>query len=145
MKILNSQFKLSKNSNHRDSSPVRPKIVFRFLADLAVRLEGRGLEFHHVASFDKFNLIGGRRKLARAQRDSPPLHLFLLSLCRGLSERTPKIQVSDHRHKEVYEPVVVILGNFVILGNCYWWPNKFFSSLRKNFQFPFFHFIYNDL
>ena len=75
-------------------------------------MEVERLEFRHVAGFDKFNLIGSTRKLARVQRGTLPSPSYLLllrllpPLCRGLSKRIPKIRVSAHRHKEICRPTI---------------------------------------
>lgn len=54
------------------------KIVSRFLADHnGGRIgSGGGVEFQHVAVFDKINLIESTRKFAGVQRGLPPPPLF---------------------------------------------------------------------
>lgn len=67
------------------------KIVSRFLADHnGGRIgSGGGVEFQHVAVFDKINLIESTKKFAGVQRGlppPPPSFLLLLRLYRSLVE-----------------------------------------------------------
>lgn len=65
------------------------EIVSRFLADHSrSRIgSGGGVEFQHVAVFDKINLIESTRKFAGVQRGlAPPSFLLLLPLYRSLVE-----------------------------------------------------------
>lgn len=114
------------------------EIVSRFLADHnGGRIgSGGGVEFQHVAVFDKINLIESTKKFAGVQRGlppPPPLFFFFFAFTVRLSKQTPKIRVSAHRHKEIYS--LPSPYNFAIPRNYYWWHNKFLSSALRIFNF----------